>query len=121
MTVKYADGRVKNGLLIAWENRKMRVVLEGADDTEELISVCDAWISDSGDPVKVQFEWQHHAVQQTVTEADCVCSKELAASLIDCLFGGNQLAMDHTLSESAHASNVIWNRSPLPETTSLPN
>ncbi len=121
MTVKYADGRVKTGLLLSREKRNMRVVLEGADDAEELISVCDAWISDSGDPVKVQFEWQHHAVQQPVTEPDCVCSKELAASLIDFLFGGNQLAMDHTLSEDFHPRSVIWSRSRLPKTTSLPN
>ena len=48
------------------------------------------WISEELEPVTIEFEWQRRQASHPCPEDDCVCPKELAASLISTLLGGGE-------------------------------
>jgi hypothetical protein len=64
--------------------------MEHADDAIELSDINGTWVAADCEPVSIEFAWQRHDFQKTVTEADCICSHELAARLIHSLFTGAQ-------------------------------
>ena len=69
----------------------MRVAVENGEDSVVLTCVNGTWISEEQAPVQVEFEWQRNLRKEaTQSEADCVCSKELAARLIRLLLSGDE-------------------------------
>jgi len=88
MTIRYADGTSQEGILLARNENRMRVALKDGTDVAEFTEVNGVWISETCDPVEIEFAWQRKSKQAAVTEADCICSKELAAKLIHLLFSG---------------------------------
>jgi hypothetical protein len=69
-------------ILLAGGVDNMRIVVPGEEDTRTLQFVNGAWISEEGEPVTVEFEWQRQKRTSVPVEADCICSKELADELM---------------------------------------
>ncbi len=87
MYIRYADGREAEAIILSLTDDKIRVLARGAEDAEDFRQVGDTWITEACEPVLIEFRWQRR--QKPVTEADCVCSKELAARLIRLLLQGD--------------------------------
>ena len=89
MTIKYSDGRTIEGVILASGDGAMRVALKGADDAVDFAFMAGTWVSDDGEPIVIEYAWQQHAVKESVSEADCICPKELASRLIHLLLNGD--------------------------------
>ena len=90
MTIKYSDGRRIEGIILSQGDGAMRVALKGAEDSGNLAFMAGTWVSEDCEPVEIEFAWEEHHLNEPVTEADCVCSKELAARLIHLLLNGSE-------------------------------
>ena len=90
MIIKYANGKTIDGIILSCTDKIMRVALKGRDDVAEFASVSGVWVSEDCQPVQVQYEWQRQSRKQVVSEADCVCSKDLASRLIHLLLSGDE-------------------------------
>jgi hypothetical protein len=89
MILIYADGSRTQAVLLARTENKIRVALPGSDDPVEFTDVRGTWVSEDCEPVRVQFAWEGKTSAEVLTEADCICSKELAARLLHLLWSGN--------------------------------
>jgi hypothetical protein len=76
-------------LLLRSENM-LRIALQGSDDVLELHWIAGMWVTEDCEPVHVDFAWSRLRPAEPVTEADCICSQELAARLIHLLYTGNE-------------------------------
>jgi hypothetical protein len=83
MTIKYADRRSTQAVLLFQTNNTMRVVLKGSDDATYLTEVNGTWFSEDWESVQVEFTWQSRSHTAAPSVADCICSKELASRLVD--------------------------------------
>jgi hypothetical protein len=90
ITIEYCDGRTIQGFVLARHGNTMSVAVRGADDAALFTCVHGTWVSEDCEPVAIRFEWQRHAPAEAISEADCICSKELAARLISALVGGDE-------------------------------
>src|SRR5689334_6601209 len=88
MTIKYPNGQTVEATILSRSDDRMRVITRDGEDVIEFAKVAGAWISEELEPVKIIFEWQRHDKKPPVTEADCICSKELAERLIQVLLYG---------------------------------
>lgn len=86
MTIKYADGNAAEAMLLSRTDTTIRVAMAGADDVREFSNINGTWVSDDCEPVLIEFAWQRHDRKEAVREAECCCSRELAARLIHLLF-----------------------------------
>ena len=84
MTIRYADGKAIEGVTLLRTANMMRVAVKGCEDTAEFINVHGTWISEDCEPVTLEYGPRRNA-PATLSEADCVCSRDLAARLIDLL------------------------------------
>lgn len=89
MIIRYTDGRSVEGVLLARDENRIRVALKDCDDVSEFVIVSGVWVSEDCEPVRVEFAWQT-AKHVDVSEADCLCSRELAARLIQLLLSGEE-------------------------------
>ena len=89
MVIRYANGKSQEGILLARNENRMRVALKDGEDVAEFTEINGVWISEDCEPVQVEFAWQKKSKQAAVTEADCICSHELAARLIRLLLSGD--------------------------------
>ena len=85
MTIRYADGRTSEAVILARTEKAMRVAIKGSDDVAEFLSVDGAWLAEDLGPVQIEFAWQRHGLRNVVAEADCICPSQLASRLIDLL------------------------------------
>ena len=85
MIIKYQDGREVEGFLLTRSENWMRVALDGYEDVEEFIESQGNWMSENLEQVEITFEWERHKAPVVGSEADFICSKELAAHLIKLL------------------------------------
>jgi hypothetical protein len=90
MILTYADGSRTEAILLARSESKLRVAIPGCDDPVELTDVHGTWVSEDCEPVRVEFAWQQKTPEQVLTEADCLCSHELAARLLHLLWSGEE-------------------------------
>ena len=81
MTIRYANGQTIEAVLLSRAEKTMRVALQGSEDVVTLNDVNGTWVSDECEPVEVRFAWQQ-AAAGPVSEADFICSPQLAARLI---------------------------------------
>ena len=86
MIVTYLDGKSFEAVLLTRTENTIRLAVVGADDVMELSNINGTWVSEDCEPVLIEFAWQRHARKPTITEAECCCSRELAARLIHLLF-----------------------------------
>jgi hypothetical protein len=89
LTIRYANGLTKDSVLLSRTAEYLRVAIEGCDDVVELRRVNGVWITDECDPVQVSFAWERDPAPE-VTEADCICPPQVAASLIRLLYIANE-------------------------------
>jgi hypothetical protein len=64
----------------------LRAAVPGVNDLCAFHRVSGTWISESGEPVRIEFEWVPQNRENIPIEADFVCSKQLAAKLIEYLY-----------------------------------
>jgi hypothetical protein len=90
MTVKYSDGRRIEGILLTMGDSGMRVALKGSEDAVDFAFMAGTWVSENCEPVGIEFAWEQQKPKEAVSEADCICSKELAARLLHLLLSGGE-------------------------------
>src|ERR1035438_502314 len=86
MILIYADGSRTEAFLLARTENRIRVAIPGSDDPLEFTDMHGTWVSEDCEPVCVEFAWQGKTREEVLTEADCICSHELAARLIHLLW-----------------------------------
>ena len=96
MRITYTNGKTTEGIILSRNERIMRIALKGSEDVTEFAIVSGEWVSEDLEPVHVRYEWQRRSRKQVVTEADCVCSKELASGLIQLLLSGEEANLQTT-------------------------
>ena len=84
MTIRYADGRAVEGVTLARTPNMMRIAVKGCDDAAEFINVHGTWISEDCEPVTMEYGPRRNA-RTIPSEDDCICSRTLAAVLLDLL------------------------------------
>jgi hypothetical protein len=90
MVLLYADGSKTEAFLLARTENKIRVAIPGSDDPLELTDVRGTWVTEDCEPVRVEFAWQSKTREQIRTEADCICSHDLAARLLHLLWNADE-------------------------------
>ena len=89
MFLTYANGSKVEGILLARTESKIRVAISGAEDPMELTNIRGTWVTDDCEPVRVEFAWEGKTNEEVLSEADCVCSHDLAARLLHLLWSGS--------------------------------
>jgi len=69
---------------------RIRVAIPGSDDPLEITDVRGTWVTEDCEPVRVEFAWQKKTREQILTEADCICSHDLAARLLHLLWSADE-------------------------------
>ena len=90
MTIRYSDGKSVQAVVLSRERHSIRCAVQGYDDVAKFTLVNGRVFSEEGEPVRIQFAWEQIAPIKTVSLADCICPKELAAALIQSLVNGEQ-------------------------------
>ena len=90
MFLTYANGSRTEAFLLARTENKIRVAIPGSDDPLELTDIRGTWVTEDCEPVCVEFAWEKKTREQILTEADCICSHDLAARLIHLLWNGDE-------------------------------
>jgi hypothetical protein len=90
MIITYANGTTLEAILVTRHEHTIRVAVRGGDDLLEFKDINGTWVSEDCEPVRIEFEWQRHGHQPEVSEADCICSQDLAARLIHLLLNGDE-------------------------------
>jgi hypothetical protein len=90
MTITYLDGKTLEAVQLARAGSTLRVAVENADDVLEFTDINGTWVSEDCEPVRIEFAWQRKPRQEAVTEADCICPKDLAAELVRLFLSGDE-------------------------------
>jgi hypothetical protein len=89
MTIKYANGTVCNAIMLSHDDDEVRAGTAGSDDAQILRRVKGTWFSEAIEPVVIEFEWQRTGRQTIPSVKDFICSKLLAAHLVQRLLSGS--------------------------------
>lgn len=81
MTTKYPNGRAFDTELRSRVEYTIHGPVEVTDDPRRLSNINGSWVSE--ERISIEFAGQRHAHNTTHAEAECFCSRELAARLID--------------------------------------
>ena len=100
MTITHLDGTRHEAILLSRTADTLRVAVEGENDSAILTLRNGTWITESCDPVVIEFEWQHHSKVSAPDIAECICSKEDASRLIASLLNPEA---DAATTEAVHA------------------
>jgi hypothetical protein len=106
MTIRYANGKKIEAVLLSRTEKAMRVALQGSDDVVVLNDVNGSWVTDDGEPVAVTFAWEK-AAPAPICEEDFICSPDLAARLIDMLNNCEPETQAKALAMAIPAAQVI--------------
>lgn len=90
MVLIYADGAKTEAFLLSRTENKIRVAIPGSDDPLELTDLNGIWVTEDCEAVRVEFAWQGKTNEEIVTEADCICSHDLAARLVHLLWNAEE-------------------------------
>ena len=116
VTITYRDGIAVKAIVLSHEPDEIRAIAAGSDDVQILRRHKGTWFAESIDPVGLEFEWQHAGVVHVPSEGDCVCSKALAAHLIQTLYAGcesDEAESDTLRVLTPHESRIAIHRSEL--------
>ncbi len=109
MFLTYANGTKKEAFLLSRSEGKIRVAVPGSDDPLELTDVHGTWVSEDCEPVRVEFAWEGKTREEVVTEADCICSKDLAAHLLHLLWSAEEeTPKAKTLAAGSDVAGPLW-------------
>src|ERR1039457_6838865 len=90
VTITYPNGIILEAIVLSHEENEIRVIVAGCDDVLVFTRIYGTWISEEIEPVAIEFAWQRRGTSTTPSEAACICSKVLAARLIQSLFRGDE-------------------------------
>ena len=110
ITIRHRDGRAVAGFVLARYGNTMSVAVRDADDAALFTCVRGTWISEDCEPVEIRFDWHQPAPAETVSEADCLCPKELAAQLIRALAGSDPSECDEHLDPEPYRYSPVVQR-----------
>ena len=68
ISIHYSNGRVLQGVVLAFGDRLVRVAVKGCDDASEFRLVNRVWVSEDCEVVKLEFD--EHEVPAEIAEAD---------------------------------------------------
>jgi len=85
MTIRYANGKTIDGIVLSQHGGCIRAAVQDCEDVVEFTAENGVWSSEDSEPVQLKFAWERHASNDVVSEADCICPKELASVLIQSL------------------------------------
>jgi hypothetical protein len=108
MVLTYADGSKKEAFLLARTENTIRVAIPGSDDPLELTNVRGTWVTADCEMVRVEFAWEGKTREEVLSEADCICSHDLAARLLHLLWSGEEEPKAQTMAASAQESLPLW-------------
>ena len=103
MTITYLDGRAVEAVLLSRSDDTIRVAIEGAEDVTKFCNISGTWVSEDCEPARIEFAWQRRGHKPTISEADCCCSRDLAARLIHLLFTDSTAEEDEAVSATGAA------------------
>ena len=89
ITIRYRDGRTLDGFVLARHGETLSAAVKDADDAALFTRIHGTWVSEDCEPVEIRFDWRTDA-REPVSEADCICPKDLAARLIRSLVSGEE-------------------------------
>jgi hypothetical protein len=89
MTIHYNNGSQQQAVLLSRTESTIRVAILGSDDVTEFRALRERWTSEDCEPVQIEFFPARPHSERIPTLDECVCSTELAASLIEKLFSGD--------------------------------
>jgi len=82
MIITFSDGTKLGGRIFTQTDSTMRVALDGAVDLVDFTRISGQWVSEDCEPVEIEFAWQRTSRTKVISEADCICSPELASRLM---------------------------------------
>jgi hypothetical protein len=85
MTITFPDGRTIQGIVLHRTDDTLRAATRELGDIVEFHAIHGLWVSEEGEPVQIEFEWQRQPLQADLTESDFICSHDLAAMLVQLL------------------------------------
>jgi hypothetical protein len=88
ITIAYRSGATAEGIVLTHHGNTLSVAVRDCDDASLFTCVRGTWIAEDLEPVTIQSGW--HSPARPITEADCICSKDLAARLIRALVSGEE-------------------------------
>src|ERR1039457_2540108 len=88
VTITYPNGIILEAIVLSHEENEIRAMAAGSDDVLAFTRIHGTWISEEVEPVTIEFARQRRGASPTPSLAACICSKELAARLIQSLFRG---------------------------------
>src|SRR5436305_4590540 len=88
MFIIFSDGSKREAWIWQQTESTVRVAVQGACDLIDFTCIRGQWVSENCEPVVIEFAWQRMPAREVVTEADCICSKDLASRLIESLWSG---------------------------------
>jgi hypothetical protein len=89
VTITYTNGAVLEAIVLSHENNEIRAIAAGCDEALVLTRIHGTWVSEDLEPVAVRFAWEATPAPHAESEDAYVCSKELAARLIQKLFSSS--------------------------------
>jgi hypothetical protein len=90
VTITYPNGTTLEAIVLSHEETAIRAIATGSDEVLALTRINGTWISEGLEPVAVGFAWEYRPAAHSVSDSDCICSKELAAQLIQSLSCGSE-------------------------------
>ncbi len=88
MFITFSDGTKLEARIYTQTGQTMRVALQGVNDLVDFTCIRGQWVSENCEPVDIEFEWQRISTKKYVTEADYICSQELASLLVQYRLSG---------------------------------
>ena len=87
MTIRYANGKIVEGLALVCTRESMRLALRGCRDAVEFTAAPDGtWLSESGEPVEISPHLPHALNSDCLEEF--ICPPDVMARLLDGLQTG---------------------------------
>lgn|ERR1039458_1193394 len=90
VTITYPNGTVLEAIVLSHEETEIRAMATGSDDVLAFTRIHGTWISEEVEPVVIEFAWQRPGTSPSTSKDNCVCSKALAARLVQSLFSGGE-------------------------------
>jgi hypothetical protein len=98
MTIHYPNGTILEAVLLSRGSDTLRASVPGDNDVRTFTLINECWISEECEPVKFEFAWERRSELRIPSEAECICSPELASHLTSLLLVGTQAGdLVHTM------------------------
>ena len=66
LLIRFNNGRLLQGVLLALRSQMVRVAVKGADDAAEFRRINETWVSEDCEPVTIEFGRESFSTEQRV-------------------------------------------------------